>query len=351
MIVWLSWGWRASLFFGAMLFSALLSADTLQINPNHPERYTVVKGDTLWDVSGKFLQHPWQWPQLWRNNPQIKDPHWIYPGDTLYFAYVNGEATLSFSPNGQDYSDTELVPHVRESELQQAIPMIPNEAISQFLSSPRVVNAEELASSPYVLEIVDEHLVGGIGDRFYVRAIEHPEGLSYTVFRPGKPYVSPETQEILGYEAQYIADAVIERPGDPATLRIMKAEMEVQRGDLIMLSANGEMALNYFPKSPESPVAGSIIQVLGGVSRIGQHDIVVVDKGLRDGLTVGHTLEIFRRGKIVIDRTRTNEPEPVQLPDEQAGLLMIFRPFDKVSYALVMKAASAIHVYDKVKTP
>lgn len=335
-----------------LLFSASIWADTLKINPNHPDQYTVVKGDTLWDISGKFLEHPWQWPELWRNNPHIRNPHLIYPGDTLYFSYVNGEPSLSLTPPGYTgVEEPNLTPHIRVSEIKEAVPMIPSDAISQFLSSPKVVSAEEIANAPYVLEIADEHLVADTGDRLYVRSIEHPEGLAYTIFREGPPYISPDTKEILGYEAQYVADTLIEAPGDPATLRVMKSDGEVRRGDRLMLSTQTELALNYFPRPPQQPLQGSILRVMGGVTQIGQHDIVVIDKGTADGLEVGHTLDVYKRGKIVLDKHEDDAPEQVKLPDELAGQVLVFRPFERVSYALVMKATGAIHVLDKVQTP
>ncbi|MCQ8104353.1 LysM peptidoglycan-binding domain-containing protein [Methylomonas sp. SURF-2] len=334
-----------------LLFSAFVWADSLRINPNHPDQYTVVKGDTLWDISGKFLEHPWQWPRLWHNNPHIKNPHWIYPGDTLYFSYVDGEPRLSLTPEFGYGESPNLTPHIRESSIEQAIPMIPSDAITQFLSSPKVVAADELGQAPYVLEIADEHLVAGSGDRVYVRAIENPEGLEYTIYRQGKPYISPDTQEILGYEADYVADTLLESPGDPATLRITKSNSQVRRGDRLMLSSAGEMALNYFPRPPEQRVVGSIIRVMGGVSQIGQYDIVVIDKGTADGLEVGHTLDIYRKGRVVADKIQSDNAVPVKLPDELAGVLMVFRPFERVSYALVMKATSAIHTLDRVQTP
>lgn len=335
----------------SLLFNASVWADTLQINPNHPDQYTVVKGDTLWDISGKFLQQPWQWPQLWHNNPQIRNPHWIYPGDTLYFSYVDGEPHLSLSPGAGYGDETNLVPHIRESALEQAIPMIPSDAIAQFLSSPKVMSADELAQSPYVLDFADEHLIVGSGDRVYARGINNPKRLGFTVYRQGKPYVSPETQEVLGYEAQYIADALLEATGDPATLRITKSENEVRRGDRLMEISEAEMALNYFPRPPEQPIRGNIIRVMGGVSQIGAHDIVVIDKGKIDGLEVGHALDIYKKGRIVTDKIQSTEAVEVKLPDERAGVLMVFRPFERVSYALVMKANSAIHTLDKVQTP
>ena len=333
-----------------LLFSASLWADVLQVKPNHPEQYTVVKGDTLWDISGKFLEHPWQWPQLWHNNPQIQNPHWIYPGDTLYFSYVNGEPTLSLAPLSADQQPN-LVPRIRESALEKAVAMIPHDAIAQFLTSPKVVSAEEIADAAYVLEMAGEHLITGAGDRVYVRSIENPEGPGYTIYRPGEPYVSPETQEILGYEAAYVADTTLERVGDPATLRIIKSATEVQRGDRVMLTTEAERALTYFPKPPESPVLGSIIRVMGGVSQIGRYDVVVIDKGKADGLEVGHTLDIYKAGQVVSDTIGSDAAVPVKLPDELAGKLLIFRPFERVSYALIMEASAALHVLDKVKTP
>ncbi len=331
-----------------LLFTAMAWADELQINPNHPEQYTVVKGDTLWDISGKFLQKPWQWPELWHNNPQIKDPHWIYPGDTLYFSYVNGQPRLSFSPDG---NEEKILPRVRESSIEQSIKMIPSDAIVQFLNSPKVVTADELQHAPYVIGFVGEHLIAGAGDGVYVRAIEDPQGLGYTIYRQGKPYVSPVTKEILGYEAEYIADTTLQEPGDPATLVINKSDKQVTRGDRLMLTAEGEMALNYFPRPPQTQIVGSIIQVKGGVSQIGQHDVVVIDKGTADGLEVGHTLDVYRRGRMVLDRYQSPEGVAVKMPDELAGVLMVFRPFERVSYALVMKASAAMHTLDRVQTP
>jgi len=335
----------------SLLFNAFVWADTLQINPNHPDQYTVVKGDTLWDISGKFLQQPWQWPQVWHNNAQIQNPHWIYPGDTLYFSYLNGEPRLSLTPSNGNGDEINLVPRIRESSLEQPIPMIPSDAIAQFLSSPKVMSAEEMTQSPYVLDFADEHLIVGSGDRIYARGIDNPSRLGFTVYRQGKPYVSPESQEVLGYEAQYIADALLEATGDPSTLRITKSDSEVRRGDRLTEVSEGEMALNYFPRPPERQIKGTIIRVMGGLSQIGAHDIVVIDKGKADGLEVGHALDIYKKGRIIKDKIQSTEAVDVKLPDELAGMLMVFRPFERVSYALVMKASSAIHTLDMVQTP
>jgi hypothetical protein len=329
----------------SLLFSINIWADTLKINPNHPEQYTVVKGDTLWDISGKFLEQPWQWPKLWNNNPQIKNPDLIYPGDTLYFSVVDGKPRLSFS-------DTVILkPRIRTSPISQAIKLIPTDAIAQFLTSPRVVNDKDLEQSPYVIDFAGEHLIAGAGDRVYVRSILNPKSLSYTIYRAGKAYVSPDNpDEILGYEAEFIADTTIQRSGDPATLVVTKSDIEIRKGDRLMVSATSDLALNYFPRPPEEPISGNIISVLNGVSQIGQYNIVVLDRGTADGLEAGHTLDIYNFGETVSDpfNLDKNKESYVKLPDEIAGELMVFRPFEHVSYALVLEATRSIHVYDKV---
>jgi LysM domain len=351
-------------------------ADEIQVNPAHPEQYTVVKGDTLWELSGKFLNHPWQWPELWSNNSQIKNPHLIYPGDTIYFSIVNGSPQLSLSRNEQqahsptdstcvlseedvkngrtDFALSEegkLLPCIRETLIKQAIELIPAESIAQFLTSPKVVAENELSKAPYVVDFAGEHLVAGAGDRLYVRSITQPGNLLYTVYRTGDTYVSPETGEILGYEAKYIADTTLQQTGDPATLSITKSDSEVRKGDRVMPKTDEEVTLNYFPRPPEKSIKGSIISVLGGVSQIGLYNVVVIDKGAKDGLLAGHELAIYQHGNSINDPYSSIKNDVVKLPDEIAGTLMVFRPFERVSYALVMKATQALHILDKVQTP
>lgn len=333
----------------ALLFSTNTWADKLELNPQHPEQYTVVQNDTLWDISAKFLKSPWAWPKLWHGNPQIKNPDLIYPGDTLVFSMVNGNPSLRLSSRG---SEVKLHPGIRTETLAQEIKTIPTDAITQFLSSPKVLDTDELDQSPYIIDFPAEHLIVGAGDRIYVRSILQAQTLDYTVYHKGQPYISPETGEILGYEALYIASATLEKEGDPATLMITKSEQEVRLGDRLMPNSEKTSPLNFFPKPPETEIYGNIISVLNGVTQIGRHNIVVVDKGLQDGLKTGDLLTIYHKGKIVGDRFKSkDETVLVKLPNEQAGTLMIFRSFKRVSYALVMEANQAIHVLDKVATP
>ena len=330
----------------SLLFSINICADIIKIKPDHPKQYTVVKGDTLWDISGQFLKQPWHWPKLWENNPQVNNPHLIYPGDTLYFSMVDGKPRLSFTDG-----TVILKPRIRTSPIDQAIKLIPTDAIAQFLTSPRVVNKKDLELSPYVIDFAGEHIIAGAGDRVYVRSIPNPESLGYTIYRAGEAYVSPDyPDEVLGYEAKFIADTTIQRSGDPATLIVTKSDIEIRKGDRLMVSEKDPLALNYFPRPPEQPIGGSIISVLGGVSQIGQFNIVVIDRGTADGLKPGHTLDIYNLGRTVDDPYNLDNKKRsyVKLPDEIAGELMVFRPFERISYALVLVATQSIHIYDRV---
>lgn len=328
-----------------LLLSMNCWAEDIKINPSHPEKYTVIKGDTLWEISAKFLQNPWEWPKVWKNNSQIKNPHLIYPGDTIYFTVVDGQPQLTLTNNDK------LVPKIRETPIDEAITLIPIDAISPFLTSPKVATKYELENAPYVIDFAGEHIVAGAGDRVYVRSILKPEGLSYTIYRPGITYKNPDTEEILGYQALFVANTTLQRPGDPATLLITDSIQEIRIGDRLIPSGEGQVALNYFPHPPESAITGNIISVLNGVYQVGQYDIVVIDKGIEDGLQSGHVLDIYQEREDIVDPYGLNKFENVKLPPEFAGTLMIFRPFERVSYALVMYAVGAIHNFDKVKTP
>jgi len=357
----------------------------ISVNPSHPDHYTVVQGDTLWDISAKFLNYPTQWPALWSWNPQIKNPHLIYPGQTLYFSVVGGKPRLSFTkdyrasaaPPSDPYANNgngtcsiteedihngitsyarapdggKLEPCIRETTMKEAIRLIPSENIEKYLSSPKVVSGNELNTAPYVVDFAGEHLLAATGDKLYVRSIIEPKTMTYTIYRPGDTFKSPDTGEVLGYEAKYIAETTLVKEGDPATVSIDKSNREILIGDRLMEKPEGQFLLNYFPRPPEESIKGSIISVMDGVTQIGKFNVVVIDKGAHDGLLPGHELEIYKRGRIAKDTYSPIRADEVKLPDELAGTLMVFRPFERVSYALVMKASQAIHVLDKVETP
>ncbi|MDO8939095.1 MAG: LysM domain-containing protein [Methylicorpusculum sp.] len=343
----------------ALLISNLaISEELIAINPNHPDRYTVVEGDTLWHIAGRFLQRPEQWPYLWQTNQQIENPHLIYPGDTIVFSLVNGQPQLSLAnTNVSSYETSEnadyvkLTPRIRETDLRQAIKLIPSETIAKYLVSPRIVGPDELNKAPYIIDFAGDRLLAGAGDRIYVRAIEQPETLSYTIYRQGDTLKSPNSAEILGYEAKYIAEATLNEKGDPATLTITKSTSEIRTGDRLMTREEGDFTLNYFPHAPEETIEGNIINVLDGVTQIGRYNVVSIDKGQVDNISVGHVFDIYRSGKTVRDTFSIQRNDEIQMPDEIAGKLMVFRVFERVSYALVMEATQAIHVLDRVRTP
>lgn len=330
-----------------LLWGHWCAADEIELNPAHPQTYTVARGDTLWDISGRFLKKPWQWPEIWHDNPQIGNPHWIYPGDALALSYVDGKPRLQV----ERPSEVRFSPQVRASPIAEAIPTIPMNAIRPFLTHPKVANADEMAQAPYVVDFAGEHVVGGAGDRIYVRAIEDNKAAAFIVFRPGQTYKDVDTGEILGYEALYVADAELQSTGDPASLLLTATDREAIIGDRLLPVEQQKVQMYYQPHAPAKPIRGHIINVVDGVTQIGQYEVVVIDRGEADGIEVGHVLAILQGSRIQRDSVRQRFGESVNLPSEKEGLLMVFRPFERVSFALVMEATRAIHLFDAVQTP
>ncbi|NOQ16013.1 MAG: LysM peptidoglycan-binding domain-containing protein [Methyloprofundus sp.] len=337
--------------FIGLIFNLLISlscwADVIEFKPSQPSRHVVVKGDTLWDISAKFLKDPWQWPNVWRHNGQIKDPHLIYPGDVITLCFIDDKPMLCVNSNDERI----LYPHMRPEDTGDAIAMIPLEAIAPYLSSPKVVTKDELENAPYIIDFAGEHLIAGAGTKVYVRSILKPDYLAYTTYRPGKTFQDPDTDEVLGYEAIYVADNIILNLGDPATLRIIDADREVRRGDRLMPTSEDTGSFNFFPTPPSKQINGTIISVLNGVQELGQYDVIALNKGEKDGLKKGHILSIIQKGKLVPDPFHINKNELVKLPDEEAGIVLVFRTFERVSYALIMHTSRNIRIFDLVQTP
>ncbi len=324
------------------------------LKDGHPEVYTVVKGDTLWDISGKFLERPWLWPEIWRVNPQINNPHLIYPGDRIRLVYVEGQPqlvlergeagrTVRLSP-GTD----KLSPKVRYEPLESAIPTIRLDAIQAFLVQNRIVAPSVLNNAPYVVQGDSERLVLGAGDRLYVRGVL-PESESFNVVRTGPLYVDPDTQEVLGREATYIGlGQAVAQDDDIATMYMTDTREEVQIGDRVLPTEERRVDSTFFPSAPEGEVRGQIISVFGGVSQVGQFDVVVINRGEREGVAVGNVMAIYKKGALARDRIAN---ETIRLPSERAGLLMVFRTFEKLSYGLVMMTERPLAIYDEVRNP
>ena len=330
----------------AVLLAGQIFATDVVLNPEHPDQYVVVKGDTLWDISAMFLRDPWLWPEVWHVNPQIENPHLIYPGDLLTLVYMNGKPQLRLSRG-----DQRLSPRIRVESLDNAIPTIPLDAIKQFLTRTIVVDQNELDTAPYVLQSADEHVISGAGDRIYVRGIEGRDIALFDVFEQGGSYVDPDTNEVLGYAALYIGSGPIQQFGDPSTLLLTETTREVRAGYRLRPSDSLDPVLHFQPHPTPPGTEGRIISVIGGVTQIGQFNVVAIDLGTREGMEVGHVMRVFQQGDVIRDRFSGKRLDKVKLPDEAAGLVMIFRTFEKVSFGLVMKATRAIHINDYVRTP
>jgi len=318
-----------------------------RLNPAHPDRYVVVKGDTLWDISEMFLKDPWYWPEIWYVNPQIANPHLIYPGDVISLVYIDGKPRLVLERGGTD----RLSPRVREEPLDQAIQTIPFEIIQAFLSRPAVLDKDTVENAPYIMTSRDGHLAHGAGTEVYVRGTEFAEGSVYSVMRVGDELIDPDDGDLLGYEGIYVGEGTIVRTGDPSTLALNSTEREATNGNKLLPSVNN-FPLYFAPRSPDQPVEGTIISVIDGVSLVGQYQIVTLNRGGKDGLEPGHVLAVYQAGRVERDRFSGGFfKDKVQLPEEYAGLLMVFSTFDEISYGLIVRAESDIAVLDKVRNP
>jgi len=342
----------------AVCFSLpLAKADAVSeaINAEHPKTYTVVKGDTLWDISARFLSKPWLWPEIWQINLQIENPHLIYPGDTISLVYVDGQPrlrlqrglagrTLKLKPAGTK----SIRPEIREVPLELAIPTLRLDQIAGFLVQNRVVEPRVLEAAPYVVQGEAERLVLGAGDRLYVRGVLQ-DNEAYSLVRRGPRYVDPQTGEVLGREATYIGlGRAVAQALRVATLNIVSTREEVRIGDRVLPTEERRVQANFFPSAPDSAVAGELISVFSGVTQVGQYDVVVINRGAREGLDNGHVLAIYKKGAAVRDMIAN---EMIQLPSERAGLLMVFRAFEKLSYALVMNSDRPLAVGDEIRNP
>ena len=331
----------------------------VRIKTSHPRQYTVKKGDTLWDISNLFLQDPWYWPEIWHQNQQLQNPHLIYPGDVLTLVYVDGQPQImrnesqhrAIAQTNGGLPVKRLSPTVRSSALEASIASIPGDAIRQFLSKPRVVTKEQLESAPYIVGSEDNHLILGTGSRVYVRGEIDKERVRFSVFKPGDELRDPQSNELLGYEAKYSGNVHITNYDDPASGDLTFTEREVLIGDRLLPEDKSKLENMYFPHVPDTAVDGQIISLYDALFGVAQYQMVVINKGERDGMQVGHLLATFTNGAIVRDRFDKHSSEPVKLPNERSGLVMIFKTFDRVSYALTMESKRVIHNLDYVHTP
>ncbi len=348
--------------FVLVVIQSTLAATSI-LRPDHPDRYTVKKGDTLWDISSMFLADAWLWPEIWHINPDIENPHLIFPGDVIILRFVDGEpqlivdrgdeartVKLSPQPERGEGRDVKVQPNIRSSNLNSAISAIPLDAISSLLTTGRIVERDTLENAPHLLAGKSDRLIFGPGDGFYARGDWPEEQPSvFGIYRKGEVYVDPETGEILGYEAREVGTAAVDkREDDLYTLTLTAVKEDVRIGDRLLPTEERRLESTFFPSSPARETKGVIMTVMGGVTQVGRYDVVAINRGLQDDLDVGNVLAIHKRGAIVRDEVYRDR---VQLPSERAGILMIFRAFEKMSYGLVLETEEPLRVGDIVQNP
>lgn len=340
---------RKSLLALLLLASCGLAQAEVQLKDGHPQSYTVVKGDTLWDISGKFLSEPWKWPEIWQANPQIENPHWIYPGDLLSLVYVDGQPRLMLN-RGNSHGTVKLSPEVRSKPMAEAIPTIPLEAINSFLLNNRIVESQaDFDNAPYIVGGQGGSVLYGAGQEAFARGNFADQDPAYGVFRQGKTYTNPNSGEFLGINANSVG-AVDKRAidGDIATMLVTRSSEELRRGDRLFVSEERAVNSTFVPSAPKEVVSGIILDVPRGVTTVGAMDVVTLDRGKRDGLVEGSVLAIYKTGETVRD---IETEQSLQMPAQRAGLVMVFRVYEKLSYALVLQADRALSVLDQVRNP
>ncbi|WP_236822479.1 LysM peptidoglycan-binding domain-containing protein [Andreprevotia sp. IGB-42] len=332
-------------------------ADTLALQNSAPERYVVVKGDTLWGISGKFLKQPWRWPEIWQlNKDEIKNPHWIYPGDVVVLDLSGKEPRLKLLKNDKNTNrpsgPLKLGPQVRIEEYTNgAVSSIPVDAIRPFLQRPLLIEPEELRKAPRVAAGPDNRVVYSAGDKIYATKLAGKAGDSWQVFRPGKPLIDPadpEHKRVLGYEVIYLGDVTVDVVGDVSTLRVVTAKEEIAPGDRL-LRANDIPFVNYVPHTPDNNIQALVVSAYGGIAEVGPYSTVVINKGSLDGLDIGSVLFTFKAARPL--KRADNEAEGLMIPPEKSGNLFIYRVFPNVSYGLLLDSTMPVNVGDLASSP
>ena len=323
----------------------------LQLADGAPARHIVVPGDTLWGLSARFLKEPWRWPEIWRlNREQIKNPNLIYPGDVIVLERdANGNPLLRVE-------NDKLRPRIYSEQLTQAIPSIPPNVIEPYISVPLVVEASGLDNAARIIATQQDRVFLGNGDLAYVENAD-PSQRQWQIYRNGRPLLDPEYPDqnpadpkyVLGYEAFYLGTATQVRAGNPATFEVLTAKEEIGRGDRLLPAVRPAL-VSYVPHKPDTMIDGRVISVYGRVGTAGRGSIVSLNRGARDGLETGHVLAL-ERNRTLVQRDENDRKTNVQIPAERAGLVFIFRTFERISYALIVQSEGTIEVNDFVRTP
>jgi hypothetical protein len=320
------------------------SNEPVPLAEGHPNEYVVQIGDTLWDIAATFLRDPWFWPEIWYVNPDIENPHLIYPGDVLGLVYVGGQPRIT-NVRGSSYR---MSPRARSTPLSEAIMSIQHDSVSAFLSSGVILEKNQADGLPYLLQTRGDHLIASAGNEVYVRGTADDQpNTRYSVISVGDQLRDPDDNDLIGYHSIIVGEATLLRSGDPATIALTNSSREAVSGNRL-LPAIVDVPLNFFPRAPSSDIDGRIIHVVGGVTQIGQYQVVIMNRGSNHGLSVGDVLSVFQTGEVIKDRVRGGK---VTLPEEKEGTIMVFKTYDRISYGLVMEATDAIHLLDAVRNP
>ena len=364
----------------------LLAASSGDLQESAPDIYTVVKGDTLWSISGRFLKQPWRWPELWKmNQDQIKNPHLIYPGDVVVLDRSAREVRLRLA----QLETVRLSPKVRVEPLAaKPVPTISPAVIEPFLSKPLVVGQDELASAARIVATPDNRVALGAGDVAYAEGLSKDQGPAWQIFRRGDPLIDPESGETLGFEAIYLGEARVRQLGDVSTIEIIRSTQEIYREDRLLPVSRELPTFAYVPRAPQKSIRGHIVSTYGSLQETGPKSIVALSKGSKDGLEVGHVLAIYPNQRVARYALRTsplwgrsgpsgddsprpyyseeltprdaslypaqrpvNEGDLARLPSERYGLVMVFRTFDRTAFGLVMEASRQVTITDVVTNP
>jgi len=375
-----------------LLLTLSLFAATGELNDHHPDTYTVQKGDTLWSISARFLQRPWEWPEVWQANPQIHNPHLIYPGDVISLSYVNGRARLGVS--GQDGFGG---PRIRATSVDDAIKPVPLTDIEAFLKKPRIISDEDFKHAPHVVAIEDHHLNGATGQLVYVRGLDAPAGQQFALVRPLGRYYEVTSKDaptqiyresldrddnrpamlwkdgpwhftlhgdvhFLGYEVIQYGVVQVTKAGNPASTLVMSSDIEVRPGDYVLPVDNTPFDFQYVPHPPRQlPPGIRVIAFTDALNAVGRLQVVSISNGAADGVENGQVYSIFTPGDVVQDETDYPElstkaflhPDDakVQLPEEYIGHVMVSRTFDRISYGLIMDGIRPVHLGDHLYEP
>ncbi len=334
------------------------AADELMLQDNIPARYVVVKGDTLWGISSRFLKNPWKWPDLWGvNKDVVRNPHLIYPGDVLILDLTGATPRLRLegAPDGglsrwygYELQESKLAPQMRSQALAPLpIPTIPAKVIEPFLIRPLIVSPAQVAAAPQIVASVDQRVVVSTGDTAYVVGLDQKKGQRWQVYRQGRVFQDPDNKEVLGFEAVYLGDANVTGFGRVSTVQVVSSIQEISKGDRLTVAPPLQSA-PYVPHAPSRPVEGRVIAGSDGtVSEMGTYSVVILNRGARDGLEVGHVLGLYRsEGTIAVSAT-----ESLPLPEQRYGLLMVFRVFERMAYGLVMISNRPVNVLDTFRNP